>query len=171
MWHTCIFKRQRGNKTWWEGGSIKTGGDRKWDVFGIILFPCIVLNVFRSCYLNKLFCKFWMYFSKYYRLLGSWSAQVKSTSLKMLSGEISPWWPRDIGRRRQWWWWSGWQRWWWWRRQCEGRGDRNWKQVAYTTLLAPQPPQRISCAHITIDEDKSVVQFKIVQLSWPQTLS
>ena len=33
-----------------------------------------VLNVFKSCYLNKLFCKFWIYFSKYYRLLGSWSA-------------------------------------------------------------------------------------------------
>ena len=33
-----------------------------------------VLNVFYSCYLNQLFCKFWIYFSKYYRPLGSWSA-------------------------------------------------------------------------------------------------
>ena len=36
----------------------------------------IVLNVFSSCYLNQLFCKFWIYFSKYYRPLGSWSALV-----------------------------------------------------------------------------------------------
>ena len=27
---------------------------------------CIVLNVFRSCYLNWWFCKFWIYFSKLY---------------------------------------------------------------------------------------------------------
>ena len=53
----------------------------------IKLLMMIVLNVFRSCYLNKLFCKFWIYFSKYYRPLGSWSALVKSTSLKMSTGE------------------------------------------------------------------------------------
>ena len=35
-----------------------------------------VLNAFRSCYLNQLFCKFSIYFSKYYRPLGSWSALV-----------------------------------------------------------------------------------------------
>ena len=31
-----------------------------------------VLNVLWSCYLNQRFCKFWIYFSKYYRTLGSW---------------------------------------------------------------------------------------------------
>ena len=43
-------------------------------------FVVIVLNVFRSCYLNQWFCKFSIYFSKYFRPLGSWSALVKSTS-------------------------------------------------------------------------------------------
>ena len=43
---------------------------------------------FRSCYLNQLFCKFWIYFSKYYRPLGSWSALIKSTSLTMSTGEM-----------------------------------------------------------------------------------
>ena len=40
----------------------------------------IVLNVFRSCYLNQWFCKFSIYFSMYFRPLGSWSTLVKSTS-------------------------------------------------------------------------------------------
>ena len=38
----------------------------------------IVLNVFSSCYLNRWFCKFWIYFSKYYQPLGSWSAQISA---------------------------------------------------------------------------------------------
>ena len=33
------------------------------------------VECFMSCYLNKLFCIFGIYFSKYYRPLGSWSAQ------------------------------------------------------------------------------------------------
>ena len=32
---------------------------------------CIVLNVFRTCYMNKWFCKFWIYISKYI-LSASW---------------------------------------------------------------------------------------------------
>ena len=33
----------------------------------------IVLDVCRSCYLNQMFCKFWIYFSNI--LVGSWSAK------------------------------------------------------------------------------------------------
>ena len=45
-----------------------------------------MLNVFRSCYLNPWFQ---IYLSKYYRLLWSWSAPVKSTSFKTYTGEIT----------------------------------------------------------------------------------
>ena len=44
----------------------------------------IVLNVFRSCYLNQLFCKFWIYFSEYYQPIGFWSANKKFWELKII---------------------------------------------------------------------------------------
>ena len=40
------------------------------------------VGCFMSCYLNKPFCIFGIYFSKYYRPLGSWSALGKSTVKK-----------------------------------------------------------------------------------------
>ena len=44
-----------------------------------------MLNVFRSCYLNQLFCKFSINFSKYFRPLGSWSAKCWLCDLKILT--------------------------------------------------------------------------------------
>ena len=35
--------------------------------------------------------KMWIYFSKYFRPLGSWSALEKSTSYRTLTGEINKW--------------------------------------------------------------------------------
>ena len=43
--------------------------------------------MFWSCYLNRWFCKFWIYFSKCCQPIGSWSALAKSTSFKMYTGE------------------------------------------------------------------------------------
>ena len=86
------------------------------------------VECFRPCYLNRWFCKFWIYSSKYYRPLRSWSAlcggfggdcflSVNCNSIAGWSGCVCVW-ILLKGRTGQWWKrrWAG-----------EKGGHLNWK--------------------------------------------